>query len=85
MKDIITENLHLMVIFSIKSVTWANNGKAIPHPRTHFLNRFWQLNLIPKINIFSWKQVHQLLLTTYKMRKTGLHNDCFFDIKLKKL
>lgn len=35
--------------FSVKSVTWANNNNKASHPKAHFLNNIWLLNLIPKI------------------------------------
>lgn len=35
----------------------------------------WQLNLRPKNKNFTWKLMHQMLLTRYKKRKIGLNID----------
>lgn len=58
---------------SIRSPTWTNNNKIIPHRKAPFFILFWQLNLIPKLNTFCLETYPQMPLTRYKMRKTGLN------------
>lgn len=60
--------------FSVNTATWAHNYAIKPHPKTKILNNIWKLNLILKIKLFSWKLLHDALLTRDRLRN--------FDIKI---
>lgn len=66
--------------FFVKTVTWPNNNNITHHPKAYFLNSIWQLNLIPKIGIFTWKLVGHTLLTRQSARIIGVNidGDCPF-------
>lgn len=48
--------------FSIKTVTWANNGSIDPHPKAKFQNNIWNLKLTSKLKFFTRKLLGKLFL-----------------------
>lgn len=59
----------MMVIFRLKTATWANNDFIAPHGKTKFLNSIWSLKLTPKLKFFVWQ------LSRDKSRRIGLNID----------
>lgn len=64
---------------SIKS-TWDNNSSSDPHPQAKFINNIWRLDMRPKIQLFPWKLIPDIIPTRAKLQKLGLpiNGDCPF-------
>lgn len=72
--------------FFIKTTTWADNISVKPHPKTKFLTSLWKLNFRPKLHLFAWKLIPDILLTKGKLRHIGIdiNGVCQFCYKTEK-
>lgn len=46
-----------------ETATLANNDLIRPNPRAKFVNSIWRLNLVPKVKLFYWKVIREILPT----------------------
>lgn len=72
-------------LFSVKSVTWAENINIKPHWKAKSLNSLGKLNRRHKLQLFEWKLVCNMLPTRGKLRRLGMdiNRDCPFCHKLE--
>lgn len=62
----------------LKSTTWANITNIEPPPKANFINSLWHLNMRPKLQLFTWKVVRNMLPTRGKHTKLrmSISRDC---------
>lgn len=53
----------------------ANNKTVNLHPKAKYISTLWKLNLRPKLHLFVWKLVQDILATRGKLRKLSINID----------
>lgn len=68
-------NFNSKCLFSINSITWANNTSVSPHPKTKFVNGFMESEPASSVAIFCLKICKNMLPTRGQLRHVGMSID----------